>query len=380
MAEDSDLERTEPASPRRIEQAREKGQVARSRELSTFSVLFATAGALTFLGAGLVDFLSSVVRAGLTLDRASAFEPLVMLDRLHGQSLDTLMALLPFLAVAAIAAVLAPLLVGGWVFSSEALQFKSERLNPVSGLRRILSWQGIVEIIKAIAKTVVIGGVATWVIWKHRDTLLSLANTSLDVAVAQLGALLSVTFLTIAASLALIAVIDVPFQIWNYHRGLRMTREEVRREAKETEGDPQIRARIRSLQREAARHRMMSEVPKADVVVTNPTHYAVALRYSDSGMRAPQVVAKGTLLMAEQICDVAAQHGVPILSAPPLARALYRHTEIGTTIPERLYGAVAEVLAYVYQLRVYRTHGGTEPQPPRALGVPVDMDPAVARQ
>jgi len=222
---------------------------------------------------------------------------------------------------------------------------------------------------------VVIGGVAAWVVWTERAEIVSLVGGAIEPGLTHLGTLLGFTFLAIAAAFALIVVIDVPFQIWNHGRQLRMTKEEVRQELKETEGDPQIKARIRSLQREAARRRMMAEVPKADVVVTNPDHYAVALRYAERTMRAPRVVAKGSLLVADRIVELARENRVPVLRAPPLARALFAHAEVGHEIPAGLYNAVAEVLAWVYQLRRFDAQGGEAPQEPAVLPVPADLDP-----
>ncbi len=375
MAEDSDLERTEPASPRRLEKAREEGQVARSLELSTFAVLLAAAGGFWLMGSSLMGQLSGVMKNGMRLERALAFDPERMLLRLHEQAADAALALLPLLLLVMAAALIAPLLLSGWLFAPKSLQPDFKRLNPASGLGRIFSAHGLAELAKAVAKTLVIGGVAVWVMWHHKDAVFSLAAQSVDVGLAHLGKLLGLSFLAIVGSMSLIVAMDVPFRLWDHGRKLRMTREELRREVKETEGDPQIKARIRSLQREAARRRMMAEIPKADVVVTNPAHYAVALRYQGDAMRAPKVVAKGAHLLAARIRELAEQHRVPILEAPPLARALYRHAELGDEIPETLYTAVAEVLAYVFQLRRYREYGGAMPQPPREVPVPEELDP-----
>lgn len=375
MAEDSDLERTEPASPRRIEQAREKGQVARSRELTTFAVLLAGGAGLIFMGGTLIEKMTAMMRHGFTLTRVDAFNHLVILERLQQESVAVLVAFLPFLLLLVVATVASSMLLSGWLFTFQALQPDFGRLNPAKGVSRIFSWQGVVELAKAIAKSVLIGGVAAWVIWHNVGTLLGLTAEPLDMGLAHLGGLVGHTFLVVVASMVLIVAIDVPFQLWNHAKQLRMTKEEVRQEAKESEGDPHIKARIRSLQREAARKRMMAEVPQADVIVTNPTHYAVALRYQDTEMRAPRVVAKGTHLLAERIRALGEENGVPILRTPPLARALYRHTELGDEIPAALYTAVAEVLAYVYQLRTFRAHGGTQPKLPGALPVPPELDP-----
>ena len=375
MAEDSDLERTEPASPKRLEQAREEGQVARSLELSTFVVLLAAAGGLWGMGSGLMGQLSGVMKNGMRLERALAFDTDLMLIHLHQQALDALLALLPLLLLLLVAALISPLLLNGWLFTLKSLQPDFQRLNPLHGIGKIFSLRGLAELAKAAAKTLVIGGVAAWVMWHNKEAVFSLVTQSVDSGVAHMGNLLGMSLLAIVGSMILIVAIDVPFQLWDHGRKLRMTREELRQEAKETEGNPQVKARIRSLQREAARRRMMSEIPKADVVVTNPTHYAVALRYQGDAMRAPRVVAKGAHLLAARIRELAAEHRVPILEAPPLARALYRHTELDDEIPETLYTAVAEVLAYVFQLRRYREYGGTMPQPPREVAVPEALDP-----
>jgi flagellar biosynthetic protein FlhB len=242
----------------------------------------------------------------------------------------------------------------------------------------MFSVRSVVELGKAIAKAALIGGVATWLMWHNKEALIALATESAQAGVEHAGRLIAICFVTMIGGMGLIAAVDVPFQIWDYRRKLRMTREELRQEAKETEGDPQIKARVRSVQREMARRRMMAEVPNADVVVTNPAHYAVALKYRDGSMRAPVVVAKGADLVAARIREIAGEHRVPLLEAPPLARALYAHTELGAEIPEALYRGVAEVLAYVFQLRHYRQHGGAEPQAPHEIHVPADLDPARA--
>jgi flagellar biosynthetic protein FlhB len=375
MAEDSDLEKTEPASPRRIEQAREKGQVARSRELSTFTVLIAAGAGLVMMGPQLVDSLAGMMRGGLMLDRAAAFDPLTMLTRLHQLSLSILITFLPFILLMVVAAIFAPMVLSGWLFSFQALQPDFSRISPLKGLGRLFSKNSLVELAKALGKSALIGGVAYWVILNNKEEMFSLAGESVNQSIAHLGGLLGVTFLTIASSIILIVAIDVPFQLWDHASKLKMTKEEVRQENKESEGSPEVKAQIRRMQREMARRRMMAEVPKADVIVTNPTHYAVALRYQDKLMGAPVIVAKGSALIALRIRALGEEHHIPILEAPPLARALFRHGELGEEIPAALYTAVAEVLAYVYQLRSYEVGGGVQPQPPRSLPVPPDLDP-----
>ena len=375
MAEDSDLERTEPASSRRIEQAREKGQVARSRELSTFTVLMAAGGGLMLMSSQLLDSMAGLMRSGLTLDRSAAFDPLMMLARLHQQSLSILVEFLPFIILMVVAAILAPMVLSGWLFTFQALQPDFSRIDPLKGIGRLFSRNSLVELVKALIKSALIGGVAFWVIWHHKEAMFSLAGESFNQAVMHLGGLLGVTFLSITGSMILIVAVDVPFQLWDHASKLKMTKEEVRQEHKEMEGSPEVKGHIRRMQREMARRRMMAEVPKADVIVTNPTHYAVALRYQGKTNNAPVVVAKGSALLAARIRELGEEHHVPILEAPPLARALFRHGELGEEIPAALYTAVAEVLAYVYQLRSYEAGGGTPPQPPQNLPVPPSLDP-----
>jgi flagellar biosynthetic protein FlhB len=269
-------------------------------------------------------------------------------------------------------------LLNGWLFSFKPLMPDWGRIDPLRGLTRILSWHGVMEMLKAIAKTVVVGGVAAWVIWHNSGAVLSFAAEPLGAGMAHLVQLLGTSFLIMAGSMAFVVAVDIPVQIWDHERKLRMTREEVRQENKETEGDPQVKAHIRSQQREMARRRMMAEIPKADVVVTNPAHYAVALRYQNGAMRAPRVVAKGAHLLAARIRALAEEHDVPVLEAPPLARALYRHAELGDEIPATLYTAVAEVLAYVYQLRRHRQVGAPMPKPPELLPLPAGLDPGAS--
>lgn len=377
MAEESDLEKTEPATPKRIEKAREDGQVARSQELTTFAVLMAAAVGLWFLGAGLLDQLSNIMVAGMQMEREMAYDTGLMLIRLNQLAVEGLWALGPLLLLLLIVAFFAPMLLSGWLFSSKALLPDFKRLNPVQGFTRVFSVRGLIELVKAIAKALIIGGVGMLVMWYNKDIMLALVTLPVDLGISRMSQLLGFGFLFIVGAMMLIVAIDVPFQIWEHAKKLRMTKEEVRKETKETEGDPQIKARIRGLQREAARRRMMAEVPKADVVVTNPTHYAVALRYQGESMRAPKVVAKGVHLLAARIRELAEENRVPILETPPLARALYHHAELDTEIPETLYTAVAEVLAYVFQLRRYRTQGGTMPQLPGDVPVPAGLDPTM---
>jgi flagellar biosynthetic protein FlhB len=378
LAEQSDLERTEPASQRRLEQARAEGQVPQSRELSTFLVLIAGTISLWVMGSWLANRIAAIVRHGLTLERGAAFDANAMSASLAAQAWDALVTIAPLFVVILIAAMAGPLALGGFLFSAKAFQPDFSRLDPVQGFGRVFSLHGLAELIKAIAKSALVAGVAVWVILRERDALFALFVQPLHSGMASFGGTVLFSSVAIVAGMALIVAIDVPFQLWRYYSRLRMTKEEVRQEAKELEGDPQLKARIRAQQREMARKRMMAEVPKADVVVTNPTHYSVALKYDAGRMAAPRVVAKGAGHVAQRIREVASEHDVPLLEAPPLARALFRHAEIGDEIPASLYTAVAEVMAYIYQLNTYLDRGGLPPEPPRELPVPEGMDPEAA--
>lgn len=376
MSEESDLERTEEATPRRLEKAREEGQVARSQELTTFTVLLVAAAGILFLGAGMMDKLLKIMEAGMQMERELAFQTDLMLNRLYALTLEGLISIAPLLFLLLVVAFFAPMLLSGWMLSTKALMPKFDRVNPIKGLGRIFSVHSLVELVKAILKTIVIGGVAVLVIWHNKEAVMALLMVPVDLGISRTGEFLAISFLLIIGAMILVVVIDVPYKIWEHAKQLRMTKEEIRKEFKESEGDPFVKARIRGLQREAARRRMMAEIPKADVIVTNPTRYAVALRYQNNSMRAPKVVAKGVHLLAARIRELAEEHRIPILEAPPLARALYHHAELESEIPEKLYTAVAEVLAYVFQLRRYNEYGGAAPQPPVDVPVPAELDPA----
>lgn len=370
MAEDAGQERTEQPTPKRLREAREKGQVPRSRELNTMVLLLVSAGALLLMGSQFLGGLSDIVTNGLTIQRADIFDTSALGRILLELVRHALGTFAPFLILTVLAAVLAPLALGGWTFSSESLTPKLERIDPLKGIERVFSARGLVEMLKALAKFAVVAAVAVALLWHLIGEFMGLAREPLHPALADMARLLGWSFLALSAATAVIAAIDVPFQIWYHNKQLRMTRQEVREELKDSEGRPEVRGKIRSLQREVAQRRMMAEVPKADVVVTNPTHYAVALRYDQQRMRAPRVVAKGRDLIAQQIRKVALDSGVLLVPVPPLARALYHTTELDQEIPADLYVAVAQVLAYVYQVRSVRETGGYEPPPPKDLPVP----------
>jgi flagellar biosynthetic protein FlhB len=379
VADDSDLDRTEPASSRRLEQAREEGNVPQSRELMAFMVLAAGAGAFWVLGGWLSQRSSNLLRHGLSFSRETAFDTSLMTGWVLSLTTEAFVLAAPIFLLAIAAAIVTPFMIGGAVISPKAFQLDFNRMDPVKGLGRMFSWQSIAELVKAVLKALLIAGVLYWVVQHEQDRLFALLGQPIETALVSFAEVLLYSFLALIAGLALIAAIDVPFQLWQYHDRLKMTTEELKREARESEGDPHLKARIRSQQREMARSRMMSEVPKADVVVTNPTHFAVALKYESGSMGAPVVVAKGMNLLAQRIRDLAGENQVPVLEAPPLARALYRHADVGDQIPAPLYTAVAEVMAWVYQLNQFALAAGDvlPPVAPAVIAVPDGMDPGV---
>ena len=374
MAEESDLEKTEEPTGRRIEQAREQGQVPHSRELGTFLVLIVAGATFWMMGGWFMQRSLVIFKKGFTVEAQVMREPELMLPRLAEISSDALIVFSPLLGLLILAAILPPFFLNAWVFSPKALAPDLNRLNPLTGFGRMFSWSSLMELGKAILKASLVGGVAVLLIWRERDEIFGLLAEPLETGLAHAGHLVSYSFLILVATLILVVAADVPFQLWQYFDKLKMTKEEVKQEMKEMMGDPHVKGRIRSLQMQAARKRMMSAVPKANVVVTNPTHYAVALAYQ-SGMGAPKVVAKGVGAVALKIREIANEHAVPIMEAPPLARALYKHTDLDAEIPSALYNAVAEVLAYIYQLANWRQAGGVYPVPPRDLPVPPELVP-----
>jgi flagellar biosynthetic protein FlhB len=286
---------------------------------------------------------------------------------------DALWSLAPFLVLVSVAALLGPIALGGWSFSVKSLGFKWEKLDPIKGLGRIFAWRGLMEFLKTLVKFAVVSLIAGFLLWQLADHLLALSNEPLKQAIAHSAQLIGWSFFGFSSVLILLAAADVPFQLWDHSNQLKMTRQEVKDELKETDGRPEVKSRIRNLQREMAQRRMIEEVPKADVVIVNPTHYAVALRF-DYKMKAPTVVAKGADLIAFQIRKVAQNHTVTVFSAPPLARALYHSTELNKEIPVGLYVAVAQVLAYVYQLKSAQNGEGVAPAEPTDLPIPKEFE------
>ncbi len=371
--QDRSQERTEQATPKRLKEARERGQVPRSRELNTMIMLLTGSSGLLILGESVLDRLILLTQRGWSLERAVIFDDRALSAMLGLAVGDALWSLAPFLVLVSVAALLGPIVLGGWSFSFKSLSFKWEKLDPVKGLGRIFAWRGLMEFLKTLVKFAVVTLIAGFLLWQLADHILALSNEPLKQAIAHAAQLIGWSFFGLSAVLIVLAAVDVPFQLWDHSRQLKMTRQEVKDELKETDGRPEVKSRIRNLQREMAQRRMMEEVPKADVVIVNPTHYAVALRF-DYKMKAPTVVAKGADLVSFQIRKVAQQHSVTIFSAPPLARALYYSTELNKEIPVGLYVAVAQVLAYVYQLKSAQHGEGVVPAEPTDLPIPKEFE------
>ncbi|MBE3668213.1 flagellar biosynthesis protein FlhB [Vibrio navarrensis] len=374
MAESDGQERTEDATPRRLQQAREKGQVARSKELASASVLIVGAVALMWFGEPLARALFKIMGRLFDLTREEIFDTGKLLDIAGGAITALLVPLLLILITLFIAAVTGAAGVGGISFSAEAAMPKLSKMNPLSGLKRMVGLQSWVELIKSILKVGLVTGVAIYLIQASQADLIQL---SMDVYPQNIFHSLDILLnfiLLISCSLLIVVAIDIPFQIWQHADQLKMTKQEVKDEYKDTEGKPEVKGRIRMLQREAAQRRMMADVPTADVIVTNPEHFSVALRYKQGTDRAPVVVAKGSDHMAMKIREVAREHDIYIVPAPPLARALYYTTELEQEIPEGLFTAVAQILAYVFQLKQYRRRGGHRPKlQDYDLPIPPDM-------
>jgi flagellar biosynthetic protein FlhB len=375
MAEETGQERNLPPTAKRLADARREGQVPRSRDLAHLLLLGGAGAALFVLAAPLSTAALTVVKSGLSFDAAFLADPARMTARMGDLVLLGLPQFLPLLALVLLAAIAAPLAVGGWMFVPALATFRADRLNPAHGIGRMFSVAALVDLAKVMLVALLLAAVGGAYVYAGMQEFAQLAHEDLTSALMHFGTLLALGFAALVATLAATAAIDVPFQIFHHHSKLKMTLEEVKRENRETEGDPHIKARVRSVQREMARKRMMAAVPKADVVVTNPTHFAVAIKYLEGRHAAPIVVAKGTDAVAEKIKELARAHGVPQLEAPPLARALHRHVDLGGEIPAALYSAVAQVLAYVYQLKRFAEGRAARPVEPGEISVPPGLDP-----
>jgi flagellar biosynthetic protein FlhB len=375
VAEHDDQERTEQPSEKRLREAREKGDIPRSRDLFGSLVVMAAVAALLSGSEQAMAHARAIYRLGLSYGRDALFSD-ALPARVLGMAVREALLLFTPVALATMLAVFAgPMLLGGIHFSGQALQPKFERLDPVAGLGRIFALRGLVELGKALLKLLFIGTALAMLLKHSVDEMQALGRADVALGVARAMSLLGRSALLFGALLALIGGADALYQKFDHAKRLRMTRQELKDEAKETEGNPELKGRIRQVQFEVSRRRMMQELPKADVVVTNPTHFAVALKYDENGAGAPRVIAKGVDVLAQQIRLVASGHRIPTVEAPPLARALYATTSLGREIPVSLYVAVAQVLAYVYQLKQATARGDEPPPAPRPEVDPDLMGP-----
>lgn len=371
MAENDGQERTEDATPRRREQAREKGQVARSRELASAVVLVIGAVSLMWFGASLGKALMDLMRHVFVLTREEIFDLSALGLVIFNSMLGITWPLAQVLFMLFVAGFIGASALGGISFSWEAARPKLSKLSPIQGLKRMFGRQSWVELIKSILKVVLVSGVAFFLVLSSRDDFHQIHIETFPKNLFHALDILLNFILLICSSLLIVVAIDVPFQIWQHNEQLKMTKQEIKDEYKETEGKPEVKSRIRMLQREMAQRRMMAEVPMADVVITNPEHYSVALRYDSKVERAPVVIAKGSDFMAIKIREVAAQHDINIVPAPALARAIYYSTELEQQIPDGLFAAVAQLLAYVFLLKQYKKGRGRKPKPLASQQLPI---------
>lgn len=353
MAEENNSaqEKTEQPTPKRKQDSRKKGQVARSRELNTMLSLLSAALAIALLGGSMADDFAQLFADSLTIDPSMVYAEEQIVVRLVEVIMSAILILTPFFLIAIVGSLLGPMIMGGWIFTLSNAAFKIEKISPLAGLKKIFSPTGLMELLKTLLKFVFLSGAAALLFMAMVDEILGLARHAPGAASTESSSMLAWGLVILSLTMGVIASFDVPFTLWNHNKQLKMTRKEVQDEMKETDGRPEVKSRIKTLQREIAQGRMMQEIPSADVVITNPTHFAVAVRYDESTGSAPRVVAKGRDLIALKIRAVASEHNVASYEFPPLARALYASTEIGEEIPRNLYLAVAKVLAYIYQLK-----------------------------
>lgn len=354
MAEESGQEKTEDPTPKRLREAREKGDIPRSKELNATALLLAAAAGMLLFGQRAAERIAAMMATNLELGRGAFFDAHSMFQYLGASVKESALAIAGFMVILLLATVLGPIALGGLNFSAQAMQPKFSRLNPLAGIKRMFSLKSLVELLKAFAKFILVAAFAVVLLYSIQPQLFALGSQEVRVAIGSAVELVGWAFLVISSSLIIISLIDVPYQLHDYTQKLKMTLQEVKDEMKNTEGKPEVKGRIRQLQREVAQRQMMQEVPQADVIITNPTHYSVALKYYAGERQAPVVVAKGGDLIALKIREIASEHKVPILCAPALSRALFHTTELDQEIPAPLYQTVAQVLAYVFELRRFQ--------------------------
>jgi flagellar biosynthetic protein FlhB len=375
MADTAGQDRNLPASPRRLQKAREEGQVARSRDLSHFGAIAAGGAVLVALAPQLTGWLQTQLAQALRFDHAAVADPGAMLERLAATAWALVLVVIPLGVLMMVVAVLGSVLIGGWNWTLKPLAPKFDKLDPIAGLPRIFSKQQLIEALKACLLALVLGTIGAFYLKGHLDSFGGLIALPLPAALQQAGQAVQGGLVLLVIALAAFAAVDAPLQRHLHASRLKMSHQELKQEHKEIEGNSEVKAKIKVRMREMSKRRMLAAVPKADLVVMNPTHYAVALKYDDATMAAPRVVAKGADLLAMAIRDAANGAKVPVLQAPVLARALYAHAEVDREIPAALFAAVAQVLAYVYQLRAALAGRSAMPGELPALHVPAELDP-----
>lgn len=358
-------EKTEEPTEKKLRDAKEKGQIPRSKDFNTMAIMIASAVALWLQGETMASDLMDMLRGSFTIDRADLLDEHIMLKHLIRVSLEALMAIAPFLALVTVVALLSPIILGGWSFALDSVVPKMERVSPMSGMKRMFSVNSLMELFKGILKVLLVGTIAVGLISLYQGKLLVIGAMPLSSAIHEAGSILLLSFIALSCGLFVIAAIDAPFQVWQFTQKQKMSMQEIKDESKEANGKPEVKQRIRQMQMQYSQQRMIDQVPKADVIITNPTHFAVALKYDQNSMEAPLVLAKGTEEFALRIREIAKKHRVPIVRVPPLARALFYSTKVDTAIPGPLYLAVAQILAFVQQVKLARREGVTPPPMPR---------------
>lgn len=375
MAEsESGQDKTEDPTEKKKTDAREKGEIVRSKELNTLAIMLAGSSALLIFGGALAQDLMELMRQNFSLSREVILDQRSMSNYLMSSGLSALLAIQPIMITLVLAAFLGPISLGGWLFAASSLAPKFSRMNPLAGLKRMFSVKALVELLKAFAKFLIVLIVALTVLSSDIDDLMRIAHEPMEMAIIHCLQVVGWSTLWMSCGLLAIAAVDVPVQLWEGHKKLLMTKQEVRDEHKDQEGRPEVKQRIRQLQREMSQRRMMAAIPEADVVITNPTHYAVALKYDPDKGSAPVLLAKGSDFLALKIREIAVANEVLLLESPALARSIYYSTELEQEIPGGLYLAVAQVLAYVYQIRQYKAGKGKRPDPLKDdLPIPPDL-------
>lgn len=370
--EDSSQEKTEEPSQRKLEKAREEGNVARSKELNTSGILVVAAICFLVFGPSLARGIMNVMTFCFTFDARASWDTSIAGEYFGVVVFEMLLRMVPFFIFLLIAALFVPIVLGGWNFSTKAFEPKLSRMDPLAGIKRMFSLNSLVELLKGWGKVLVVATAAIVVLIGLKNEFLAMVFEPTEPAVVHAAKLIAWSFLLMSASTIIIAVVDVPFQVYSHTKKLRMTMQEMKEEYKNTEGKPEVKAKIRQLQREMANRRMMSDVPEADVIITNPTHYAVALQYKPNSMPAPILVAKGVDEVAMKIREIGGEYKIPVIEMPALARAVYHNTKIGDEIPEGLYVAIAQVLAYIYQIDQWKK--GLMKQKPQKPSAPIPND------